>query len=263
MIVCRYVTLSRTLCQKVEYQILHFPYHGRHFDAAAAAAATAIHISVLEESPMAYAEQPDPAYQNVPPAPAVAPAPIIEYHDRVRWGPIFAGIVVSIAVQLMLSALGASIGFTAGATGADAGPVTIGVSIWSIISLLVSLFLGSWVMASTCGPMNKKTAMLNGTILWATTLAISAWLLASGVSGTFGLAAANAGAVVNQIQESGGVSLPNPGAAVPDVTAQEAQQYAANAAKAGWSFLFGSLLGLVASLIGATVGARKPVRRTV
>ncbi|MGF1523273.1 MAG: hypothetical protein ACFBSF_13235 [Leptolyngbyaceae cyanobacterium] len=205
---------------------------------------------------MTYADRPNTPYSNVPPT--AVTTPVVEYHDRVRWGPIFAGIVVAIAAQLVLSALGASIGAMLGAGGTAAGSVSLGVGIWAIISLLVSLFLGSWVMASTCGPMNKKTAMLNGTILWATTLAVSAWLLASGVSGTFGLVAANAGSVVDQIQEPGGISLPNPGAAVPDVTTQEAQQYAANAAKAGWSFLFGSLLGLVASLIGSTVGARKP-----
>ena len=215
---------------------------------------------------MAYTERQEQTYYTNGHPTATAPAPVmnpvVEYHDRVRWGPIFAGIVVSIASQLVLSALGAEIGFTAGASGANAGAVGAGVGIWSILSLLISLFLGAWVMASTCGPMNKKTAMLNGTILWATTLAISAWLLASGVSGTFGVIAANAGEVVNQVQEPGGVSLPDPSAVVPNVNAQEAQQYAANAAKAGWSFLFGSLLGLVASLIGSTVGARKP-RRTV
>jgi len=204
---------------------------------------------------MAYTERPN-QYQTNAPASSVV-APVVEYHDRVRWGPIFAGIVVAIATQLVLSALGTSIGLTAGASGTEARTVGWGVGIWAIISLFVALFLGSWVMASTCGPMNKKTAMINGTILWATTLAVSAWLLASGVSGTFGVVAANAGSVVDQIQQPGGVSLPNPQDAAPD-NVQEAQQYAANAAKAGWSFLFGALLGLVAALIGSTVGARTP-----
>ena len=207
---------------------------------------------------MAYTERSN-RYQTEAPT---AVAPVVEYHDRVRWGPIFAGIVVAIATQLVLSALGTSIGLTAGATGTAAGAIGLGVGIWAIISLFIALFLGSWVMASTCGPMNKKTAMLNGTILWATTLAISAWLLASGVSGTFGVVAANAGSVVDQIQEPGGIALPDPEAAVPNVDAQAAQQYAANAAKAGWSFLFGALLGLVAALIGSTVGARKPRMHT-
>ncbi|NJL86521.1 MAG: hypothetical protein HC886_11930 [Leptolyngbyaceae cyanobacterium SM1_1_3] len=210
---------------------------------------------------MAYAEGSDAPYYKNPVPPLVTP--VVEYHDRVRWGPIFAGIVVSIAAQLVLSALGAAIGLTAGASGTAANTVGLGVGIWAIISLLIALFLGSWVMASTCGPMNNKTAMLNGTILWATTLAVSAWLLASGVSGTFGIVASNAGEVVGQVQQPGGLSLPDPSAAVPNVNPEEAQQYAANAAKAGWSFLFGTLLGLVAALIGSTVGARKPrVRST-
>ena len=74
--------------------------------------------------------------------------------DRIRWGPIIAGIFVAIATQLVLSALGAAIGLTVGATGG-----AIGVGIWAIISLLIALFLGSWVAAAGCSPMNKKTAM--------------------------------------------------------------------------------------------------------
>ncbi|MGB7085441.1 MAG: hypothetical protein WBD47_07800 [Phormidesmis sp.] len=203
---------------------------------------------------MTYAERTDVAVR-----PTTA-APLVEYHDRVRWGPIFAGIVVSIVSQLMLSALGGAIGgFAAG----EAAPGTIGagLGIWAVISLLVSLFLGAWVMASSCGPMNNKTAMLNGTVLWATTLVISGWLLASGVSGTFGLAVANAGDVISQVGEPGGVALPSQeqvSEAAPNVSAPEVDRYAANGAKAGLAFLIGSLLGLVASLIGSTVGAEKP-----
>ncbi|MEL6453278.1 MAG: hypothetical protein AAFQ40_01010 [Cyanobacteria bacterium J06623_5] len=167
---------------------------------------------------------------------------------------------MSVVSQLMLSALGAAIGgFAAG----EAAPTTIGTSlgIWAVISLLISLFLGSWVMAASCGPMNNKTAMLNGTILWATTLVISGWLLASGVSGTFGVIAANAGGALTQVVEPGGASLPSQeqvAEAIPNVTPTEAAQYAGTAAKSGLTFLVGSLLGLVASLIGATVGAKKP-----
>ena len=170
--------------------------------------------------------------------------------DRIRWGPIIAGIFVAIATQLILSALGAAIGLTVGTTGG-----AIGIGIWSIISLLIALFIGSWVAAAGCSPMNKKTAMLHGFILWATTLAISAWLLASGVSGAFGVAASNAGEVLNQVQQPGGVVVPD---GVPNVPSDRLQQVADTSAKAAWSFIIGSLLGLAASLIGASVGAKKP-----
>jgi len=199
--------------------------------------------------------------ENVGVLPTPVPVgPPVEYHDSVRWGPIFAGIVVSVVSQLMLSALGASIGGIA-AGEAAAGTIGTSLGIWAVISLLISLFLGGWVMAASCGPINNKSAMLNGTIMWATTLVISGWLLASGVSGTFGVLASSAGGALTQAIEPGGVSLPGQeqvANAVPNVSAEEAAQYAATASKAGLSFLVGSLLGLIASLIGATVGAKKP-----
>ena len=183
---------------------------------------------------------------------------VMEYHDRVRWGPIFSGLVIAIATQLVLSALGAAIGLSnianSGAPRSIAGSVGTGVGIWSIISLLISLGVGGWVTARSCGPMNRSTALLNGAILWATTLTIGSWLLANGVAGTFGVIAANAGEAINQAQQ-GNVNLPNQ---APNVSAQDARNIAENAAKAGWSFLFGSLLGLVASMAGASAGARTP-----
>ncbi|NEQ26872.1 MAG: hypothetical protein F6K28_49175 [Microcoleus sp. SIO2G3] len=184
---------------------------------------------------------------------------VVEYHDRVRWGPIISGLVVALATQLILSALGAAIGSSfiasSGAPRSNAPGVGTGVGIWSIISLFISLFIGSWVTARACGPMNRSTALLNGAILWATTLALSSWLLASGVSGAFGIAVSNAGEVINQVQQQGGVNLPNN---APNVTATQANNIAGNAARGLWSFVIGSLLSLAASLAGASVGARKP-----
>lgn len=179
-----------------------------------------------------------------------------DYHDRVRWGPILAGLVTAISAQLVLSGIGTAVGLTtianSGAPRSNADVVGSAVGIWSIISLLIALFLGGWITARACGPMNRGTALLNGAILWATTLAFSAWLLSSGVSGAFGIVASNAGEIVNQAQVSG-TNLPT---AVPGATADQARDFAGNAAKVGWSFSLGSLLGLVAALVGASVGTR-------
>jgi hypothetical protein len=189
------------------------------------------------------------------------PVASTEYHDRVRWGPIFSGLVIAISTQLVLSALGAAIGLTSiagsGAPRTDASGTGTAVGIWSIISLLIALFVGGWITARACGRMNRSTALLNGAILWATTLAVSAWLVSSGISGAFGIAASNAGEVINQVQQPGGPAVPDPGA-LGSVTAEEARNIASNAAKVGWGFTLGSLLGLVATLIGASVGVRTP-----
>lgn len=202
---------------------------------------------------MVYANDPEGRVVDYPVA-----VPTSDYHDRVRWGPILAGLVIALSSQLVLSGLGAAIGLSSiansGAPRSDAGDVGSAVGIWAIISLLISLFIGGWITARACGTLNRNTALLNGAILWATTLAISAWLLSSGVSGAFGVAMSNAGEVINQAQQSG----VTPPADVPNVTAQQTRDIAGNAAKVGWSFALGSLLGLAASLIGASVGSRRP-----
>ncbi len=183
---------------------------------------------------------------------------VIDYHDRVRWGSIISGLVIALATQLVLSALGTANGSSliagTGAPRSIAGGVATGVGIWVIISVFISLFVGGWVTARACGPMKRATAILNGAILWAMTLVIGSWLLASGVTGAFGVAASNAGAIINQAQPLG-VNLPNN---AQNLTAQQTREIARSVANVGWSFVFGSLLGLVASVIGASLGARSP-----
>lgn len=201
---------------------------------------------------------------------------VVEFSDRVHWGPIIAGLVIAISSQLLLSALGAAMGFSniagSGSPRSDSGDVAQAVGVWTIISLFISLFIGGWITARACGSINRSTAALNGAILWATTLALSSWLVASGVSGAFGLAAANAGNIANQAQQNG-ITLPdvtrniplertpnasNPNASnqTPTLSAQQTREIADNGSKASWGFTFGSLLGLAAATIGASVGAR-------
>ena len=198
-------------------------------------------------------------------------ANIVEFGDRVHWGAIISGLVVAISSQLLLSSLGAALGFSniAGseAPRTDSGGVAQAVGFWTILSVFISLFIGGWVTARSAGSINRSTALLNGVILWATTLTISSWLLASGVSGTFGLVAANAGNIANQVQQNGG-TVPNvaaniPGVSptaspspVPTLSAQQTRDVAGSGAKASWGFTFGTLLGLAAAMIGAGIGAR-------
>jgi hypothetical protein len=181
------------------------------------------------------------------------PVAATTYHDQVRWGPIVAGLVTALSTQLVLSALGVAIGMSSiggsGAPRSEAGGVGMNIGIWSIISLLISLFVGGWITARTAGRMSRNAALLNGAILWASTLALSAWLLSSGVTGAFGLAASNASSLINEAQQT--PTTPSPG-----ITAQQARDLAGNAAKVSWSFVMGSLLGLAAALVGSAAGCR-------
>jgi hypothetical protein len=184
--------------------------------------------------------------RSIPTTPAI-------YHDQVRWGPIVAGLVTALSTQLVLSALGVAIGMSniggSEAPRSDVGGVGVGIGIWSIISLLIALFVGGWIATRAAERMGRNAALLNGAILWASTLALSAWLLSSGVTGAFGLAASNADNRVNQVQR-------NPAVSTPAMTAQDARDLAGNAAKVSGSFVFGSLLGLAAALSGSAAGCR-------
>ncbi len=187
--------------------------------------------------------------------------------ERLHWGAIIAGLVVALSSQLLLSALGSALGFTtianSDAPRSEAGSVANAVGIWAIISLFISLFIGGWVSSRAYHRIDRSTATLNGAVLWATAIALSAWLLASGVSGAFGIVASNASNIASQ----NGVTLPNvtstqggtgtgTTATAPQITAQQARQVADTGAKTGWAFSIGSLLGLAAAIIGASLGAR-------
>ena len=210
---------------------------------------------------MAYVNRPSDDIINEP---VVSGKVVTDYHDRVRWGPILSGLVVALATQLILSALFAAIGAdTVAGSGRPrtiSGDVAGNVGIWSVIGLLISLFTGGWVTARGCWPMNRSTALLNGAILWATTLALGSWLLANGVTSAFGLAtsaASNAaGAISDQVQQ-GGVNIPQ-NVPSPDITTTDTRQGADATATGLWWFVFGSLLGLLASMIGSAAGARSP-----
>jgi hypothetical protein len=210
---------------------------------------------------MAYADRPNEYIGE-----RVVPVAATNYHDQVRWGPIVAGLVIALSTQLVLSALGVAVG--AGAIGDSGAPRTdtpgvgTNIGIWSIVSLLLSLFAGGWTAARTAGRMSRNTALLNGAILWASTLALSAWLLSSGVSGAFGVAASNAETIASQARQALPTTTnPTTGQTTPkapNITAQQTRNIAGNTAKVSWSFVFGSLLGLVAALIGSAAGVRHP-----
>ncbi|BAZ88020.1 hypothetical protein [Dolichospermum compactum] len=194
--------------------------------------------------------------EDISPPESLVASRVTEYRDRVRWGPIVSGVLVALASQLILSSLFSALG--AGRIAESLAPRSItpntisNVGIWSTIALLLSLFIGAWITTRACGPMHRDTAVLNGAILWATTLALSSFLLANGVLGTFGLAAYNAGEIINQLQQQGNVITPN----IPTLTAEQTRDIAAATSRNLWWFVFGSLLGLLASLAGAVAGAR-------
>ncbi|MDD7592773.1 MAG: hypothetical protein PUJ57_00805 [Peptoniphilaceae bacterium] len=100
------------------------------------------------------------------------------------WGVVIAGVVASIATFLLLSFLTSAVGLgTFSPNTADPlGGVGVGMLVMFVISLVVSLFVGGFV----AGLAARYSAGLHGFLTWALAVALSMFLLASGVANLMG-----------------------------------------------------------------------------
>ena len=133
-------------------------------------------------------------------APAPAPAPVIrqetavaEPRDRIRWGPIWGGLIATITVFLLLELLMYGFGWlTLDFTGGDA-PGTSAAWV-STLMALIAFFIGGWVAQATSSVRGSDAGLLNGFMVWA--LATTLIVLFSTLG--LGLAFGPVGSVLNQ-----------------------------------------------------------------
>lgn len=108
---------------------------------------------------------------------------------RTAWGAIFAGAFVAIASQMLLTTLGVAIGAATVNPSTEADPAAgIGIfaGIWWLVTALLSLFLGGLVTAWLAGFPRWVDGMLHGLVVWALTMALSAWLMTTTASNILG-----------------------------------------------------------------------------
>jgi hypothetical protein len=115
----------------------------------------------------------------------------------IRWGAIFAGLVVGISVQIALTLLGVATGLSIVDIASGQPVNTMAPLIWAAFSMLVAGFIGGYVAARMSGLKRKTDGMLHGAVSWAvTTLLIAAFatsvsgMLISGIFSTMEPAAA-------------------------------------------------------------------------
>ena len=115
---------------------------------------------------------PDPmslnrANQNTPPLLTTAPQPFyVLESNMISWKNIFAGFFLSLLTYLILMSLGLAVGGSnlQGALENNthlSGP-RIGSGIWLMISLAVSLFMGSYSASRVSGAISIRTGRIQG-----------------------------------------------------------------------------------------------------
>src|SRR4051812_15556841 len=87
---------------------------------------------------------------------------------RVSWAAVFAGVVITLVVQALLTLLGLGIGAAKIEPLQQSDPTKglgIGAAIWFLVSTLIAVYIGSWVAAWISGG-SKPERMLHGLLSW-------------------------------------------------------------------------------------------------
>jgi hypothetical protein len=111
---------------------------------------------------------------------------------RVSWGAIFAGATVVIAVELLLNLFGAGVG--AATINPEQGQLpgqglAVGAVIWFVLSVVISLFIGGWLVGRLADRPSKRDGALHGFVTWAVASLVLVYMLSTAVGGLLGGAA--------------------------------------------------------------------------
>ena len=107
--------------------------------------------------------------------------------NRVSWGAIFAGVVVGLVVQVLLTMLGLGIGVaTLNPANGDASSFSIASGIWYVLSGIIAAYAGGYIAARMSGKTVATTGALHGLTTWAFTTLLVLYLLTSAVGSIVG-----------------------------------------------------------------------------
>lgn len=87
----------------------------------------------------------------------------------ISWGAIFAGLVIVLSLSWLLHLLGAAMGVSiADATDSVTmeGGLTVGTTLWVVLSWMIAFFIGSMATARLAGKIDDFSGMLHGFTLW-------------------------------------------------------------------------------------------------
>src|SRR5205085_11529330 len=123
--------------------------------------------------------------------------------DRVRCGPICAGLFAAPSLLALLSVLGMAVGLSAYDPGDNARRFGVGAGIWGAISMLLAFFFGGWLTARTAALRGTNNGLLNGALVWAVAIPLMAYVLTAGAARMADTAANTANATANVADRTG------------------------------------------------------------
>jgi hypothetical protein len=150
---------------------------------------------------------------------------------RISWGAVFAGVVMVLAIQILLSMLGLGIGLStvdpAHTSGTpSASSLGVGAGLWWGLSYLLALVIGGYVTARLAASMVGLDGVLQGLLTWAFALLITVYLLSTAlgsvIGGAFGAVSSTLSAA-GQTAKEAAPQIAQAAGITPDVVQQKAK----------------------------------------
>jgi hypothetical protein len=155
--------------------------------------------------------------------------------DLISWSSIVAGTLSAFGVFVLLSVVALAAGLEVTGTTAP----RFGVQIASIITglfIVLAFFAGGWIAAWTADVDEPESAILHGFLVWAAFVVLLLLIVAAGLGSALG----------STSRVFSGTFQSTDPKAISD---------------AGWAAVFGLVLAVGASILGAVLAANEEVRR--
>ncbi len=186
--------------------------------------------------------------------PAAAQRTAVAYWspDTIRWGPVWSGVLVALAVDLVLMAIGIASAFASfdPASASSANDMARFMAIWSAASLIAATFIGGWIAGRNGAFLGMRAGWFQGTVVWALVLLASLLLSSLIATGMIGSASNLVPAAMRSVSVS---------AAGADMNQAQLASAARDAARAisyaAWLFLIGAVVAWGAGALGGWWGA--------
>ena len=205
--------------------------------------------------------------------PPAEPARVFQGHSsnryerpmRVSWSGIAAGTALGWAVLSLISLIGAAVGFAKfdPYSAQPANGLGTGSSVFGILALLISSFLGAFMAVRVAGDRRRGEAILHGVVCWAFSMLIGAGL-ALGAARTAAQSAATVASgprAQAKAQREGNVRERNGGPTQQD--RQAADETSSIAAKTSGAAAGGAFLALIAAVLGGLVAASRSAGKSL
>jgi len=139
------------------------------------------------------------------------------FMKRISWSAVFAGVLVAIVSQMLLTLLGVGIGLSTIDPVTEQNPTAglgTGSAVWYIISSLLSLFIGGMIAGRLASAPRLFDGIIHGVLTWCLATLLTIYFLTTTIGSIIGGAGRLVGSLVSTAGSAVAAAAPGIGNAV-------------------------------------------------